>query len=248
MNLSPAEYLYITKRRHAGPIKLIVLVLQDLCMREVIVAERKWIYLSPRDKRKRERLFFKQGAAFKDYVAQGTAEQFIIDFFREVPHFRFYQFRNYLRFKFGKDNHDYFKKDYVAKDVANKGLNKWWFFNSEVAADYISQIEPKLNYIDKNIKSLLNSPERLKGLLEELDDHILNLEEDTLDQLEGIDSVIKRLANINFHAISAISLTSTSGIRMGYAAGGLSFGGGSFGGGVSFGGGSFGGGGAGGSW
>lgn len=250
--ISPAEYLCLKNRVHAGPIKIITLVIQDLCLKKVINVNQKLIKVHRRDKRKRLRLFFTKGEIFYKYQPAGLAEKFILDLMLEVGEFRFYQLRNYFKHHFGKDEFDNFKKYYVTRDISNKGLYRFFYFRTDEALRLIVPLEERLDFIEKNINQLLNR-DRVKLIFElnELGNHILNLSEETLEKIVplNLDKFDKQMSD-SILLNSSIFETEFEGRGQGFGTViGL------YGGGLGnstdtgvFGGGSFGGGGAGGSW
>ncbi|MCB2195377.1 MAG: hypothetical protein KQH79_05935 [Bacteroidetes bacterium] len=249
--LKPTEYYYLSNPLFADAAVMLKYTLQDLCYREILRVDQRWIQIHERETRKRLRFYFSQGENYASYVTQNTYENFFLKLFENHTELRFYQIRQYIKSKLEKDVHKY-KRDYVFTDLLRQRLCVLRIFTTGKGRKFRKEVAEPLGLIERSIDILIESKQNvLLSLLEKLGSNVLLLNKETLDKLDTISEEINKISKLKFLSKTAAGFsTSTVFMTMNTSAFGASVfaGGGSFGGFGGFGGGSFGGGGAGGSW
>ena len=249
--LNPTEYYYLTKPLVSCGAIMLKYTLQDLCLRNVLNVEQKWIRLNKRDKRKRLRFFFSQGSEFDNFETNNKYENFILKPFYNNAELRFYVIRQYIKKELEKDVHKY-KREYVFNDLKRNGLCYFRFFPTSKGKLLRNEITKSIDRIETLIDVLIekNSKILIKEL-EKLGSNILFLTEDTIEKLDNLSDDIAKIYKLRFLGKNAAGFstmntffamnTSAFGAAVFSSSGG-------FGGFSGFSGGSFGGGAAGGSW
>lgn len=246
--ISPAEYLYLSNLIVGDQTELIKLTIQDLCIKQVLKLENRYLQIDSKHDRMRARLHFCRGQKFIGYTTYSKAEQFFLQLFDDNEERRLYHIRHHIKNKLSKTSASF--DNLVFRDLKRKKLCYLWIIPSLKAWRLRKRIQQEIKYLNSNLDHLLEkAPALLNAKVEELGSHVLLLEAEHLERLSKEASLLDKVPFINLLGDQFRSglVVGLGGASFGFSGGGFSGGGfsGGFGG---FGGGSFGGGGASGSW
>lgn len=249
--LNPTEYYYLSKPLVSCGAVMLKYTLQDLCLRNILSVEQKWIKINKRENRERLRFFFTTGSEFDAYSSLNKYENFILEFFRNKTEIRFYKIRQYLAKELEKDVHKY-KREYVFMDLKRKNLCYLRIFLTSQGKKLRNQITERIDMIESSVDYLIeNNKTILLKELEYLGSNVLFLKKETIEKLDNLSEDISKISKLRFLSKNAYGFSTMNAFfamntsAFGAAAFASS---GGFGGFSGFAGGSFGGGGAGGSW
>jgi uncharacterized membrane protein YgcG len=241
--IRPQELYYLCRPALADPVEMLKFTFQSMCVDGTIDFFYKYIYINSHQTYKRKRPFLRLGNKYDQTKTYTAAEKLILSKFNK-PELRLHEMRHSLMKTFDDEIMN-FKRDYVYKDVSDKGYCVTrWFLTSKGRKEK-RHFTGIIKDLEDNIDLYLTKENLVREKLEALNTHIILLDDEVLEKLKANVHSMSEMSTIfdNFEFEYSVSSISYGGGFSGGFGGG--YGGGGFGG---YGGGSFGGAGSGGSW
>lgn len=194
-NLSPTEFLYLSRPYWSDGADMIKTTFQELCLKNVLHVETRMVEVDKRESRKRKRYFLKLNE--EAYCPeQSLAEQRLLSIFEEKKEWSFTDLRKYVE-KYFSDTSDEFKYKFVLPDLKRKNFFVFSVFLSSAARKEKNFLKQKIQLIDTNIDLLI----RDKTLDEELSAiglNIILLEKETIDKIKNLDEQVMKIGDLEF--------------------------------------------------
>jgi hypothetical protein len=193
--LSPTEYLYLSRPYWSDGADMLKTTFQELCLKNVLRIEGRMVEIDKRDSKKRKRYFLKLNDEVY-YHTQSRAESRILAIFEERKEWSFTDIRRYVKKHF-HDSSDEFKYKYVLPDLKRKSFFAFSILLSKTARKEKKFLKEKLQFINKNIDTLIRN-KTLETELFEIGMNIILLEKETIDKIKNLDEQVLKIGDLEF--------------------------------------------------
>jgi hypothetical protein len=180
--LRPTEYIFLKSPFWSTGGELIKTTLQELCLKNILGVEERFIIVHKRDNVKRKRYYLK----LRDQDQKGNynrAEKFILEAFKTNKELSFAQIRNYVKYHFKKDT-DRFKRNYVYPDLREKGFAVLYLWPTTAAIRERKSLKEKLAALDSNADEFITNG-TIGTKLQEIGFNIVLLEKETIKKIRA---------------------------------------------------------------
>lgn len=194
--MSPTEYTFLTSPLWSNGGDMIKSTLQELCLKNILTIEARWIYVDKRDTRQRLRFFLKLGENYNQMESYNKAESFVISAFKNKHELSFAQIRNFVTFHFKKDTNA-FKRNFVYPDLKAKGVFWLPYLMKKKVRRERDFIKAQLENINTNIEVLIQN-KTIGNELASLGLNVVLLKKEILKKIEEFDKDVLNIELLNF--------------------------------------------------
>jgi len=138
--LRPYELHYLRSPFFCDGEELLEYVAMDLCLRNVLQQEDRWVYITPREPRPLLRTFLRRGPHFANGPFS-LPEQFFLDLFEHHDELSISQIIGLVADRID-ENPAVFKTDYVYKDMSDRGLCLLFYMSTTEGERKLNTIIP----------------------------------------------------------------------------------------------------------